>query len=203
LKKGAEADISLVIWRGMPAISKVRQPKQYRHSDLDLAIRTQRTVHEATLLSAAKAAGVRTPFVCFVDPEGAEIIMEHVEGPNVKDVLDIKLCKEMGRYTARLHGAGIVHGDLTTSNFIVTENSDADRLILLDFGLSYYSDRIEDLAVDIRLIKEIFTSAHISVKGAFSNFVRGYKDVAGKRRTTKILENVREIERRGRYARLN
>lgn len=197
LKKGAEADIYLVKWRGRPAVSKVRTEKPYRHRTLDSVIRKQRTVHEAGFMSAAKVAGVPAPFVYFVDPEKAEIIMEHVEGRQAKDVLDKKLCREMGRYAALLHAANIVHGDLTTSNFIVD-----GRPVLLDFGLSYYSERMEDMAVDVRLIKEVFASAHIATKGAFASFVKGYESVAGKKRTEKILANVKEIEQRGRYARM-
>lgn len=196
-KKGAEADIYLVDWRGKPAVAKVRSVKPYRHRALDSSIRKQRTVHEANFMSAAKVAGVPTPFVYFVDPEKAEIVMERVNGRPAKDVLDKKLCREMGRYAALLHGANIVHGDLTTSNFIANK-----KLVLLDFGLSYYSERTEDMAVDVRLIKEVFTSAHISTKGAFASFVKGYESVAGRKRTARILANVREIEQRGRYARL-
>jgi tRNA A-37 threonylcarbamoyl transferase component Bud32 len=58
------------------------------------------------------------------------------------------------------------------------------------------------MATDIRLIKEVFTSAHIAVKNAFPRFVEGYASIASKKRTDKILENVKEIEQRGRYARV-
>lgn len=196
-KKGAEADIYFADWRGRPAVVKTREPKPYRHRVLDSSIRKQRTVHEANFMSAAKAAGVPSPFVYFVDPDRAEIVMEQVQGRPAKDVLDKKLCREMGRYAALLHTAGIIHGDLTTTNFI-----SGDRLVLLDFGLSYHSERTEDMAVDLRLIKEVFASAHIATKGAFASFVQGYEGVAGKKRTEKILANVKEIEQRGRYARM-
>lgn len=197
VKKGAEADIYLTEWAGREAVSKVRSPKPYRHQALDASIRKQRTIHEANFLSAAKAAGVASPFVYFVDPVQAEIIMEYVRGKSVKDVLTPKVCRDIGRYAAMLHAGNIIHGDLTTSNFIINE-----RLVLLDFGLAYYSERVEDMATDIRLIKEVFSSAHISVRNAFSSFVKGYAGVAGKKRTDKILENVKEIEQRGRYARV-
>ncbi len=201
MKKGAEADIYLVEWGGgKKAVSKVRAPKPYRHRELDATIRKHRTIHEAYFMSAAKAAGVMTPFVHFVDPVNAEIIMQFVEGKNVRDAITPDLCYEMGRYAAMLHESNIIHGDLTTSNFIITTNK--KKLVLLDFGLSYYSERTEDIATDIRLIKEVFTSAHISVKKAFPSFVEGYASVAGKKRTDKILENVKEIEQRGRYARV-
>lgn len=197
VKRGAEADIYLVEWAGKTAVSKMRTPKPYRHKELDETIRKHRTVHEAGFMSAAKSAGVMSPFVHFVDPVNAEIIMEFVQGYNVRDAITTDLCHEMGRYAALLHESNIIHGDLTTSNFITNK-----KLVLLDFGLSYYSERTEDMATDIRLIKEIFTSAHIAVKKSFPRFVDGYASVAGKRRTDKILDNVREIEQRGRYARV-
>lgn len=197
VKKGAEADIYLVEWAGGQAVSKVRTPKPYRHRELDQAIRKQRTVHEARFMSAAKSAGVMSPFVHFVDPVNAEIIMEFVQGDNVRDALTADLCHEMGRYAAMLHASNIIHGDLTTSNFIANK-----KLVLLDFGLSYYSERTEDMATDIRLIKEVFTSAHIAVKKAFPRFVEGYASIAGKKQTDRILDNVKEIEQRGRYARV-
>lgn len=198
IKKGAEANIYLTQWGGRKAISKVREPKSYRHAELDRALRKQRTIHEANFISAAKRAGVGAPFVYFLDPESAEIIMEFIEGENVRDVVTPALCREIGRYAALLHKMSIIHGDLTTSNFIV----DGKRLVLLDFGLAYYSERMEDAATDVRLIKEVFSSAHVGIKDAFQNFAKGYASIAGKKKAAKILENVLEIEQRGRYARV-
>lgn len=196
-KKGAEADIYFVEWGGRKAVSKVRSPKPYRHEALDSTIRKHRTIHEASFMSAAKSAGVASPFVHFVDPARAEIIMEFMEGQNVRDAITPDLCHEIGRYAAMLHASSIIHGDLTTSNFIT-----GSKLVLLDFGLSYYSERAEDMATDIRLIKEVFTSAHIAVKEAFPRFMEGYASVAGEKKAAKLLENVKEIEQRGRYARV-
>ncbi len=197
IKKGAEADIYIVEWDSKNAISKVRSPKSYRHPELDSIIRKHRTIHEASFMSAAKSAGVMTPFVYFVDPAKAEIIMEFIEGQNVRDVLTPDICYKIGCCAALLHASNIIHGDLTTSNFVMNK-----RLVMLDFGLSYYSERTEDMATDIRLIKEVFTSAHIVVRKAFPRFMEGYASVASSKKTEKILENVREIEKRGRYARM-
>src|SRR5918999_5494272 len=197
IKKGAEADIYIVEWDSKKAVSKVRSPNSYRHPELDSIIRKHRTIHEASFMSAAKSAGVMSPFVYFVDPAKAEIIMEFIEGQNVRDVLTPDICYKIGRYAALLHTINIIHGDLTTSNFVMNK-----RLALLDFGLSYYSERTEDMATDIRLIKEVFTSAHVVIRKAFPCFVEGYVSVAGRKRTDKILENVRNIEQRGRYARM-
>ena len=199
MRRGAEADIYLTEWYGRPAISKVRTARTYRHKLLDDQIRRYRTIHEAQIMSQAKLAGVRTPYIYFVDPVQAEIIMEYVQGTGVKDAIKPELCRKMGEYAAMLHRAGIIHGDLTTSNFMVVSKS---QLVLLDFGLAYYSERTEDMAVDIRLIKEVFSSAHVKIfKPAFGSFVQGYLHVMGKKESAKVLENVAEIERRGRYAR--
>ncbi|HZC88335.1 MAG TPA: KEOPS complex kinase/ATPase Bud32 [Nitrososphaera sp.] len=198
IKRGAEADIYIIQWGSKKAVSKVRLQKPYRHKELDAAIRKYRTVHEANFISAAKAAGVISPFVYFVDPIRAEIIMQFIEGNNVKDAITPSLCYEIGRYAAMLHTKSIIHGDLTTSNFIIKNN----KLVLLDFGLSYYSERREDMATDIRLIKEVFASAHIDIMRAFSRFMEGYASVMGWKKADKILENVKEIEQRGRYARI-
>ena len=197
IKRGAEADIYIVEWNNKKAVSKVRSPKSYRHPDLDAAIRKYRTIHEASFMSAAKSAGVMTPFVYFVDPVKAEIMMEFIEGQNVRDALTPDICYKVGRCAALLHASNIIHGDLTTSNFVMNK-----RLVLLDFGLSYYSERTEDMATDIRLIKEVFTSAHIAVRKAFPCFVEGYASVVGTKKIDKTLENVRKIEQRGRYARM-
>jgi TP53 regulating kinase-like protein len=198
IKKGAEADIYLVNWYGKKAISKIRVPKHYRHKLLDNEIRRHRTIHEATMISAAKKTGVISPFIYFIDVLHAEIIMEFIEGINVKEVVTPDLCSEIGRYAALLHDNNIIHGDLTTSNFIFSK-----KIVLIDFGLSYYSSRLEDKAVDIRLIKQVFGSAHKSIyEDAYKCFIKGYSQITGKKETEKILEKLGEIEQRGRYARV-
>jgi len=198
VKKGAEADIYLVSWYGKKAISKVRVPKHYRHKFLDNEIRKYRTIHEASMLSAAKKTGIVCPFVYFVDPLHAEIIMEFIQGTNVKEIITSQLCSKIGHYTALLHDNNIIHGDLTTSNFILSK-----KIVLVDFGLSYYSSRLEDKAVDIRLIKQVLESAHkLIYEDAYICFIKGYSKIAGEAKTDRILEKVGEIERRGRYARV-
>jgi len=202
IKRGAEADIFLVRWFGKRAISKIRKPKPYRNVSLDSEIRKKRTVHEANMLSAARLANVTTPFIYFVDPKHAEIVMEWVQGDNAKDIIDSQLSAEIGRYAARLHSRNIIHGDLTTSNFIF--NKKGCRLTVIDFGLSYYSQRFEDKAVDVRLIKEIFMSAYANeYEHLYSSFLVGYKDTTRDDYTTaRILSTVQAIEKRGRYTRM-
>lgn len=196
IKKGAEADIYLISWYGKEAISKLRNAKLYRNKYLDDNIRKKRTVHEAIMLSNVKRFGINTPFLYFMDPVRAEIIMEYIRGDNVKDILSTNLAFEIGRYVSLLHNNNIIHGDLTTSNFIKKDNF----LFLIDFGLSFFSERIEDKAVDLRVFKEVLNSAHIDIcKEAYDSFIIGYSSNT-KKDVIKILNIVGEIEKRGRYA---
>jgi TP53 regulating kinase and related kinases len=199
IKKGAEANIYITQWYGKKAIVKIRVAKPYRHTFLDTQIRRRRSVNEAHMLSVAKMAGVPCPFVYFIDPVRCEIVMEFIAGQNAKEIMNADLSLQIGKYTGLLHLKNIVHGDLTTSNFIVSK-----KLVLLDFGLSFYSHRIEDKAVDVRLIKEVYSSAHYLIYSSlFENFLTGYFEIMDDKPAKKILEKVSDIERRGRYARPN
>lgn len=180
------------------AISKLRNPKKYRNITLDNLIRGRRTIHEANMLSDVKKTGVKTPFIYFLDPQRAEIIMEYIHGENVKDILSKETGFEMGKYVSILHNNNIIHGDLTTSNFIKRR----DVLYLIDFGLSFYSERIEDMATDIRIIKEILSSAHIQIfDETYESFLEGYA-LYTNNNFSRILKVVKDIEARGRYARV-
>ena len=96
-----------------------------------------------------------------------------------------------------LHKNGVMHGDLTTSNFILFKN----KVYMIDFGLSQKTIKPEDHAVDLRLIKEILNSAHAAImKPSWKNFLLGYKSVVGLEKFQKTLNLVSVIESRGRYA---
>jgi TP53 regulating kinase and related kinases len=198
IKRGAEADVYLIPWYKTMAISKLRSPKKYRNITLDNLIRGRRTIHEATMLNDVKTTGIKTPFIYFLDPKRAEIIMEYIDGENVKNILSPEIGFEMGKYVSILHNKNIIHGDLTTSNFIKRK----DDLYLIDFGLSFYSQRIEDMATDIRIIKEILSSAHIQIfYDTYKRFLKGY-ELTTNNNFNRILKVVKDIEARGRYARV-
>ena len=200
MSKGAEADIYRTRWFGIDAVSKIRVKKPYRQKSLDNEIRRNRTLREATMLSNAKETGVRTPFIYFVDPVSAEIVMEFIEGINAKEKMDENLALQMGRYAGLLHINNLIHNDLTTSNFI---NSRNNQLVLLDFGLSFFSERLEDKAVDIRLVKEVFSSFYARISDLiFSRFLLGYSSIISQKDMRATLRIVHEIEQRGRYSRV-
>lgn len=200
VKKGAEADIYLTKWNELPAILKIRKTKPYRNPILDAKIRKQRTIKESQMISEVKSFGIPTPLVYFVNLTNSSIIMQEIPGIPVHDLPDlkiIKLSKEIGRLVGIMHKNGIMHGDLTTSNFILYKN----KVYVIDFGLSQKTIKSEDHAVDLRLIKEILNSAHTKImESTWKNFLSGYKSVVGSVNYTKIIHLVSVIESRGRYA---
>jgi TP53 regulating kinase-like protein len=200
MKKGAEADIYQMMWQNSKAILKIRKPKNYRNSTLDSKICKQRTIKESQMLSQVKSFGIPTPLVYFVNLKNNSIIMQEIPGKPVHDLSEskiIELSKQIGKLVGMLHQNGVMHGDLTTSNFILFQNT----VYVIDFGLSQNTIKSEDHAVDLRLIKEILNSAHAKImQSAWKNFLLGYKSIVGSASFTKITKLVLDIESRGRYA---
>ena len=200
IKKGAEADIYLTKWDNSTAILKIRKTKRYRNPILDSKIRKHRTIKEAQTISEVKSFGIPTPLVYYVNLKKSSIMMQEIPGKPIHDLSDtkiIKLSKEIGRLVGIMHKNGIMHGDLTTSNFILYKN----KVYVIDFGLSQKTIKSEDHAVDLRLIKEILNSAHANIMAsAWKNFLSGYKSVVGPTKYAKIIHLISEIESRGRYA---
>jgi len=204
IKKGAEASLFLEDWHGQKVILKRRLPKKYRLERLDDEIRLQRTAHEPQIIHKAKEAGVSTPTIFMVDMADATIIMEFVEGKQVKQVLNslgkeqrLQLCCHIGNLIGRLHSQGIIHGDLTTSNMILTSHG---RVVFVDFGLSEISKELEIRGVDLHLMKRAFQSTHYKyAKECFEAVMEGYAEVVGDAVAKDVLEKIREIEKRGRY----
>lgn len=200
IKKGAEADIFQTQWQNSNAILKIRKAKYYRNSFLDTKIRKQRTIKESQMLSSARTFGIPTPLVYFVNLEKSYIIMQEIPGTPVHDLSEskiIELSKEIGKLVGILHKNGIMHGDLTTSNFILFKK----MIYVIDFGLSQNTVKPEDHAVDLRLIKEILNSAHAKImQHSWKNFLLGYKSIVGSTYYNKITKLVSDIESRGRYA---
>jgi TP53 regulating kinase-like protein len=200
LKKGAEGDIFLTTWNKKKAILKDRKKKDYRNSLLDQRIRKQRTIRECEIISEVKSFGISTPLIYNMDTKNCTIIMQHIVGTLVNDLSESKLiksCIEIGKIVGLMHKNGIMHGDLTTSNFIVSKG----KMFVLDFGLANKTNKPEDHAVDLRLLKEILNSAHTKIMNkAWSNFLKGYKSAVGSAYFSKITNLVKIIESRGRYA---
>ncbi len=204
LKKGAEASLYLAEWHGRKAVIKTRIPKKYRPEALDKQIRSYRTVHEPQLMHQAKAAGVATPLIYMVNVPEATIIMEYIEGAQVKQRLNKatkaerkNICLKIGELVGKLHKEGLIHGDLTTSNMILNSQG---MIFLVDFGLGEKNVELEAKGVDLHLLKRALQSTHfVFWEACFEDILSGYNRMVGDELTEKVYEKIREIERRGRY----
>lgn len=204
IKKGAEASLYLESWQSHKVIQKRRLPKHYRVSKLDDKIRSYRTAHEPQLMHRAKEAGVATPTIFMVDKAEGTITMEYVEGQQVKQVLNslsseerVKLCRCLGELIGRLHSCDVIHGDLTTSNMILTRTK---QVYFVDFGLGELRSDLESKGVDLHLLKRAFQSTHYRFADeCFKSAIKGYSKIVGQASTDAVLEKIREIEARGRY----
>jgi TP53 regulating kinase-like protein len=204
LKKGAEASIYFSNWYGKEIVIKSRNVKNYRHPKLDEKIRRFRTMHEPQLMNEAKKAGVSTPTIYLVDTKKMLIFMEFIHGKQIKHILmnlsKVKrqnMCFNIGKLVAKLHISGIIHGDLTTSNFIL---NDYNKLILVDFGLAEKQIETEAKGVDLHLMKRGLQSTHNQfAEDCFRKIMDGYSKIVGDSFKKVIFKKIREIELRGRY----
>lgn len=189
IAKGAESNIVKSSYLGEKAVLKDRIVKNYRIPEIDNKIRRARCKLEARLLSDAKRAGVVTPVLYDVDLENKSILMEEIDGVMVKDIIDEDLAFRIGENISRLHGADIIHGDITTSNIMLRD----DQLVFIDFGLGRHSNLDEDKAVDLLVLKKSLQSIdyNLAVK-YFDCVLRGYGNES-------IINTISDIESRGRY----
>jgi TP53 regulating kinase-like protein len=206
IAKGAEADLVLMEWNGLTALAKRRKPKRYRHPELDRHLRKTRTRIEADIIHRAKMSGVPTPLLYQVDPEDAVIVMEYVDGVKVRDAVEgltdeerRRLFRRIGGYAGRLHGAGVIHGDLTTSNIL----KQGERLVFIDFGLAEVSVEVEKRGVDLNLMDRMLTSTHYRYRDELlAAFLEGYRGTLGAEAEDAVTR-MEEVARRGRYIEKN
>ena len=197
IAQGAEA----VLYREDEKLIKERVKKGYRIPELDHKIRKERTRREARLLSEARRAGVDTPTIVEVDEQGFRIVMRFIDGSRLKELFykagpKQELAEKVGKSIGMLHSAGIVHGDLTTSNMI----EKGGRVYFIDFGLGSFSRRTEDFAVDLSVLHEAIKSTHFKDLNMLWNYIiQGYKDA--NKGWEIVLKALDKLETRGRYVR--
>ncbi|MCL2359578.1 MAG: Kae1-associated serine/threonine protein kinase [Nitrososphaerota archaeon] len=204
LKKGAEASLFLTQWHGKDAVLKIRLPKSYRPPTLDQQIRRYRTIHEPQLMHHAKTAGVPTPIIYMINVPQSTIIMQHINGQQIKTILNKLdppprhvLCQKIGQSIAHLHNHNLIHGDLTTSNMIQTPNG---KIYFIDFGLGEKNNELEAQGVDLHLFKRALQSTHFNFwEDCLTNVLCGYTQIRGIELSKKVYEKIHQIERRGRY----
>lgn len=206
--QGAEAKILLDLEAGL--VIKDRIPKTYRHEGLDKKLRKRRTKSETKIMIQASDL---IPVPCPIDKPGenfSQLRIPYIKGKKLSEFLDSfnlekqkKICEIIGGNVAELHKNGIIHGDLTTSNMICDSallHTRRPRVYFIDFGLGFYSDKIEDRAVDLHLLKQALEAKHFRRwRKLYSEVQKGYSENYGKDRATEIFKRIERVEKRGRY----
>lgn len=252
--QGAESKVYHCTFYGTPALCKHRFVKRYRNPTLDERLRSQRTRHEARALERCVKKGIRAPRLLGADYVNTFLIMSYEEGSTVKDALDADhaacakasaaaptttaaaalpspvtaaLLRSIGVVVARLHNANMVHGDLTTSNFIctypnaVTSNAGdgaaasaatstaatatpallptAEDIVVLDFGLISDKFSAEERAVDLYVLERAITSTHPYLADFASDVIlEGYRSAADAKKGDEALRRLEAVRARGR-----
>jgi Kae1-associated kinase Bud32 len=192
IAQGAEAKLFLEEGR----ILKNRFQKSYRLKEIDEKLRSFRTRREAKILQKLESINFRSSRLISSDDK-ENIVIDEVRGNLLKYVLeesDYKnLCSEIGRKIAILHNNSIIHGDLTTSNMILNK-----EIYFIDFGLSFFSEKAEDKAVDLHLLKEGLESKHYKIwEECFKCVLEAYKSEA--KNCNETIKRLEAVEKRGRY----
>ncbi|OIO20731.1 Kae1-associated kinase Bud32 [Candidatus Micrarchaeota archaeon CG1_02_47_40] len=183
--RGAEAVLKGKKVDGEKALCKIRGKKGYRNALLDAKLRKGRTKREAKLMQKASEAGVPCPAVFGV--REFEIDFSFIEGRLASEMrLDGNALKESARLLSLLHSINIIHGDYTPANLIIGKGG---RVSVIDFGLGFFSHKLEDKAVDVFTMKQALEG------GMGKKFVEEYEKFGEKG----VVERMREVESRARY----
>jgi Kae1-associated kinase Bud32 len=210
LKLGAEARLTT---KG-DVLIKHRIKKSYRVKEIDEPLRKTRTATEANLMERAKRAKVTVPKILNLDKENTTIEMELINGKRIDLCLTSANAKKTGASIGKLHQAGIIHGDLTTSNILVsgswsvvhgkkkklqtTNHEPQTTIYLIDFGLGELSEAVEKRGVDVRVFKEsINATKPDKLDVLMKAFWEGYKKECTE--WEQVQERLGKIEKRGRY----
>ena len=228
ITQGAEALLyrTTYLLPSLPCALKYRPPKPYRHPALDLRLTKHRILAEARVLAKCRREGVPVPAVYALDEAAGWLMIEWIEGEVVRVQLNewlrrraaegvaegvddghlLQLMHRIGAAVGRMHGIGVVHGDLTTSNLMLrpesTDGVDGDaptgedilhgEIVLIDFGLASQSSADEDRAVDLYVLERAFGSTHPRAESYFTEVLGAYgKSFKGANVVLKKLEDVR------------
>jgi N6-L-threonylcarbamoyladenine synthase/protein kinase Bud32 len=201
--RGAEAVLTMDQIGNNPVVVKKREPKSYRINELENRLSTSRIKKEVKMIKIIRDIGVRTPYILDVDLLKMEITMEFLKGPRLASILNIlemdhqtHYIRRMGEILGQLHRNDIVHGDMTTSNFIIMDRIGGD-LGLIDLSLSDRTEEIERKGVDVRLFFEVFSSTHPSLLEMSEVFWEGYCDNYDQGEA--VRKKTMDINSRGRY----
>lgn len=209
VKQGAEARVYKTQFYNKNTIVKERFSKSYRHPSLDEKLTHRRTNQEVRSILRCRKAGICTPAVYFVDYSSHRIFMEEIPDSvtardHINNLLQLSaeaaeqklqsLAKNIGNTLAEMHNVDCIHGDLTTSNILLKKGF--EKIVVIDFGLSFISGLTEDKGVDLYVLERAFLSTHPNTEHIFQIVLESYKKRAKK--TEEIIKKLDEVRLRGR-----
>lgn len=229
ITQGAEGRLykTTYLHSDLPCALKYRPPKPWRHPILDQRLTKHRILSEARILARCRRDGLRVPAVYAVDEAAGWLMIEWVPGAPVRarvnealgsrtegieeDQALRDLMRRMGTAVGRMHKVGIVHGDLTTSNMMLSphplnavdgseEQAPDDPLggeiVIIDLGLASGSVHEEDRAVDLYVLERAFGSTHPRAECIFGELLEAYGQSFKQAPT--VLKRLEDVRMRGR-----
>ena len=196
LHQGAEAIVHSGSWMGREAILKQRQPRKWRHPDLDARLTKSRMSAEVRLLRRLHLADLPVPELLAVDAPSGWMVTSRMPGAPLFEHLRSgggnQMLEDLGAAIRRIHATGISHGDLTTHNILWDDDA---GLSIIDFGLSQITDDIEPLGLDLQVLNECLKASHPSIEGAIDRVLAGYLTEGG----ADVVKRFNDIRGRVRY----
>lgn len=204
--QGAESRVYSGQYNSQAAIMKERFEKKYRHPELDRKLTKERIKAEIKAYEKiSKKCGTLAasmPKILFSD--NRTIVMTRVnDACNVSEFIHQnetsqpelvkKILAQIGVIIGKIHKCNLVHGDLTTSNFLVKIVGDNQEVIPIDFGLASQSTSNEDRAVDLYVLERAFESTHPKVE--FGTILESYEKEMG---TDTAIKRLAVVRSRGR-----
>ena len=167
LHRGAEAVVHAGSWMGREAILKQREPRTWRHPDLDARLTKSRMSAEVRLLRRLHLHGSPVPELLAVDSSAGWMVTSRVPGGPLFEHLrnggEASMLEDLGATIRTIHEAGISHGDLTTHNILW---DDEGGLSIIDFGLAQITEDLEPMGLDLQVLNECLKASHPSIEGA-------------------------------------
>lgn len=204
----------------VPCALKYRPLKPWRHPILDQRLTKHRILSEARILAKCRRDGVRVPAVYAVDESAGWLMLEWIEGTpvrvNINEWLGTRtegieddarlkdLMRRIGEAIGNMHKIGIVHGDLTTSNMMLSPPRSSSEhvdglsgdIVVIDLGLASGGVHEEERAVDLYVLERAFGSTHPRAECLFGELLDAYK--ACFKQAPAVLKKLEDVRMRGR-----
>lgn len=202
--QGAECRLWSAFVFERQVVKKERFRKQYRNVELDERLTRERIRAEVRaivrLQERCDFIGPLMPTIWFANER--EIIMDRV--PNSVTITEYTANKSLeeclwlydllGKVIGRIHCVGLIHGDLTTSNFMLRSDR---QLVPIDFGLASFSDSDEDRAVDLYVLERSLLANNVQHAAGFQRVLITYESTLDKLGQS-VLRKLEEVQLRGR-----